>query len=148
MAPVVKKTDAVKKAAAAKKAVLKGTAKVQRKVITSTTFHRPKTLRLARVPKYVRKAVAKAPLLDQFKVIKFPLNTETAMKKVETHNTLVFVCDVRANKKQIADAVFKLYQVKAANVNTLVRPDGTKKAFVRLVADADALEVANKIGFI
>jgi large subunit ribosomal protein L23Ae len=28
------------------------------------------------------------------------------------------------------------------------RPDGQKKAYVRLTADADALDVANKIGFI
>ena len=28
------------------------------------------------------------------------------------------------------------------------RPDGKKKAYVRLTADHDALDVANKIGFI
>jgi hypothetical protein len=28
----------------------------------------------------------------------------------------------------------------------LVRPDGKKKAYVRLTADFDALEVANKVG--
>jgi large subunit ribosomal protein L23Ae len=30
----------------------------------------------------------------------------------------------------------------------LDRPDGTKKAYVRLTADHDALDVANKIGII
>ncbi|KAL9664503.1 hypothetical protein QQ045_019906 [Rhodiola kirilowii] len=33
-------------------------------------------------------------------------------------------------------------------VNTMIRPDGTKKAYVRLTPDYDALDVANKIGII
>ena len=33
-------------------------------------------------------------------------------------------------------------------VNTLVRPTGDKKAYVRLAPDYDALDVANKIGII
>ena len=43
------------------------------------------------------------------------------MKKIEEHNTLVFIVDVRANKRQIKDAVKKLYDVQAAKVNTLIR---------------------------
>jgi len=43
------------------------------------------------------------------------------MKKIEEHNTLVFICDIRANKRQIKDAVKKLYDVQAAKVNTLIR---------------------------
>lgn len=39
----------------------------------------------------------------------------------------------------------KLYDVQAAKVNTLIRPDGKKKAYVRLTADHDALDVANKV---
>lgn len=50
-----------------------------------------------------------------------PLNTESAMKKIEEHNTLVFVVDIRSNKRQIKDAVKKLYDVQAAKVNTLIR---------------------------
>merc|ERR1711939_270752 len=76
------------------------------------------------------------------------LNTESAMKKIEDHNTLVFIVDTKSNKRQIKDAVKKLYDVKALKINTLIRPDGRKKAFVRLEADVDALDVANKIGFI
>ena len=45
------------KAKAAKKAALKGTrSHAQRKVRTSVSFHRLKTLRLARDPKYPRKS--------------------------------------------------------------------------------------------
>jgi len=92
--------------------------------------------------------VPAAPVLDKFSVIKFPLTTESAMKKIEDNNTLVFITDVRANKHHIKDAVKKLYDIKVDKVNTLVRPDGQKKAYVRLTPDSDALDVANKIGII
>ena len=43
------------------------------------------------------------------------------MKKIEEHNTLVFLVDIRSNKRQIKDAVKKLWDVQAAKVNTLIR---------------------------
>ncbi|KAJ3527596.1 hypothetical protein NM688_g8109 [Phlebia brevispora] len=137
------------KAKAAKKAALAGTnSHAHTKKRTSVSFHRPKTLRLPRNPKYPRKSIPHATRLDEFRVIVSPLNTESAMKKIEEHNTLVFIVDIKANKRQIKDAVKKLYDVQAAKVNTLIRPDGRKKAYVRLTPDHDALDVANKIGFI
>ncbi|KAH0612373.1 uncharacterized protein H6S33_010425 [Morchella sextelata] len=137
------KTPANKKAADAKKAALKGThSKIARKVRLSTTFHRPKTLSLARDPKYPRKSVPHVPRLDQYKVIVHPLNTESAMKKIEENNTLVFIVDIKANKRQIKEAIKKLYDVDCVKVNTLIRPDGTKKAFARLTPDVDALDIA------
>ena len=81
-------------------------------------------------------------------VLKFPLTTESAMKKIEDNNTLVFMVDVRANKSQIKDAVKKMYDIQCKKINTLIRPDGLKKAYVRLTADYDALDIANKIGII
>ena len=70
------------------------------------------------------------------------------MKKIEDNNTLVFIVDVRADKKKIRDAVSQMYDIQIKKVNTLIRPDGQKKAYVRLTADFDALDVANKIGII
>jgi ribosomal protein L23 len=92
-----------------------------RKIRTSTTFNRPKTLKLARSPKYARKSVPHVPRLDQYKVLKTPLNTESAMKKIEENNTLVFIVDVKSNKRQIKDALKKMYDVTALKVNTLIR---------------------------
>jgi large subunit ribosomal protein L23Ae len=114
----------------------------------SVVFHRPTTLKHARAPKYPRKSAPAAARLDAFDVVKYPLTTESAMKKIEDNNTLVFVVDARADKRAVKDAVRALYDVQAAKVNTLVRPDGAKKAYVRLTADYDALDVANKIGII
>ncbi|PWN51106.1 putative RPL25-ribosomal protein L23a.e [Violaceomyces palustris] len=140
---------ATAKATAAKKAALKGTSGTKvRKVRTSVSFHRPKTLRLARAPRYPRKSIPHAPRMDAYKTILYPLNTESAMKKIEEINTLVFIVARSANKRQIKAAVKKLYDVEAAKVNTLIRPDGKKKAFIRLTPDQDALDVSNRIGFL
>ena len=43
------------------------------------------------------------------------------MKKIEEHNTLVFIVDIKANKRQIKDAVKKLYDVSVTKINTLIR---------------------------
>merc|ERR1711916_230971 len=122
--------------------------KTKKKIRTTVHFHRPKTLSLERKPKYPRRSAPRTNKLDQFAIIKHPLTTESAMKKIEDNNTLVFITDIRASKAQIKIAVKKLYSIDVAKVNTLVRPDGMKKAYVRLASDYDALDVANKIGII
>ena len=86
--------------------------------------------------------------MDAHNIIKHPLTTESAMKKIEDNNTLVFLVNIKANKHQIKADVKKLYDINIAKVNTLIRPDGQKKAYVKLAADYDALDVANKIGII
>nr|ABZ10465.1 ribosomal protein L23a-like (predicted) [Callithrix jacchus] len=70
------------------------------------------------------------------------------MKKTEGNNILVFIVDVKANKHQIKQAVTKLYDIDVAKVNTLIRPDREKKAYVQLAPDYTALDVANKIRII
>ncbi|KAL2408102.1 Large ribosomal subunit protein uL23 [Exophiala dermatitidis] len=145
-APTVKPKGSKKpsaKANQAAKATLKGIhSDKARKIRKSTTFHRPKTLVLSRSPKYPRKSIPHVPRLDEHKVIIHPLNTESAMKKIEEHNTLVFIVDTKANKRQIKDALKKLYDVDTVKINTLIRPDGKKKAFARLTTDVDALDIA------
>lgn len=88
---------------------------------TNTTFRRPKTLQLPRHPKYQRKSIYSAPRMDAFETLKQPLNTESAMKKIEDNNTLVFLVHISANKRQIKDALKKLHDVDAVSVNTLIR---------------------------
>ncbi|KAF0891838.1 hypothetical protein E2562_011016 [Oryza meyeriana var. granulata] len=144
-----KKGDAKAQALKAAKAVKSGTAKkTTKKIRTSVTFHRPKTLKKARDPKYPRVSTPGRNKLDQYQILKYPLTTESAMKKIEDNNTLVFIVDLKADKKKIKAAVKKLYDIQAKKVNTLIRPDGKKKAYVKLTPDYDALDVANKIGII
>merc|ERR1711907_236521 len=124
-------------------------AKAITKVRTSIKFHLPKTLKLARQPKYTRKYRPRVNKLDRYQILKYPLTTESAMKKIEENNTLVFVVDTRASKLQVKEAIRKMYeQIEVSKINTLIRPDGQKKAYVCLTPDFDALDVANKIGII
>ncbi|KAL4186510.1 hypothetical protein AMTRI_Chr09g14450 [Amborella trichopoda] len=150
-AAATKKADPKAQALKAAKAVKSGAStlkKKTKKIRTSVTFHRPKTLKKERNPKYPRISAPPRNKLDHYQILKFPLTTESAMKKIEDNNTLVFIVDIRADKKKIKAAVKKMYDIQAKKVNTLIRPDGKKKAYVRLTPDHDALDVANKIGII
>lgn len=77
-----------------------------------------------------------------------PSSGSLAEQKIEEHNTLVFIVDVKSNKRQIKDAIKKLYEVDTVKINTLIRPDGRKKAYARLSPEFDALDVANKAGYV
>ena len=107
---------------------------------TQVRFHRPKTLKLERKPQFLRRSALlkpRAEKLDKYDIIRHPLSTEKAMQKMENENTMVFIVDNRANKHMIKKAFEKLYSVKIRSVNTLNRPDGKKKAYIRLSADND-----------
>ncbi|CAG0896335.1 unnamed protein product [Cyprideis torosa] len=146
---VSQKSKAVKKAFSVQKKIVKGPRGTKvRKVRTKVRFYRPKVLHLPRMPKFPRKSAPSRNRMDAWSVIKHPLTTESAMKKIEDHNTLVFIVHTKANKHHIKQAVKQLYKIDVAKVNTLIRPDGKKKAYVRLAHDQDALDIANKIGII
>ncbi|VFV29093.1 ribosomal protein l23a-like [Lynx pardinus] len=123
MAPKVKKEAPAPPKAKAK--ALKA-----KKIRTSPTFRRPKVLHLRRQPKYPQKSASPRNKLYHYAIIKFPLTAESAMKRTEDNNTLGFIVDAKANKHQIKQAVKKLYDIDMAKVNTLIRPDGGKKAYV------------------
>eukprot|EP00931_Biecheleriopsis_adriatica_P084394 TRINITY_DN581_c0_g4_i1.p1 TRINITY_DN581_c0_g4~~TRINITY_DN581_c0_g4_i1.p1 ORF type:complete len:163 (-),score=42.53 TRINITY_DN581_c0_g4_i1:61-492(-) len=139
---------AEKKADKVAKAVKSSVSRKQKKVRTKVRFFRPKTLIKARDPKYPQKSVAHRGKVDKYSIIRCPVTTESAMKKIEEINTLVFLVDLKATKPKIKEAVRQLYDVQCAKVNTLIRPDGRKKAYVHLTQDYDALDVANRIGII
>lgn len=86
--------------------------------------------------------------MDKYSVVDYPVCTESSMKKIEDQNTLVFIVNRKANKFHVKQAVASLFDVKIVKVNTLIRPDGKKKAYVKLAADSDALDIANRIGVI
>eukprot|EP01033_Poteriospumella_lacustris_P005280 gene5281-3771_t len=146
--PADKGTKPVAKAAKAAGALKKGSGRKATRVHTKVHFYKPKTLKLARKPKVLARASKSVEGNKSFDVIKFPLTTESAMKKIEDHNTLVFIVNVTANKTQIKAAVQNLYDIKVQKVNTLIRPDGQKKAYVKLTSDFEAADVANRLAII
>eukprot|EP00441_Pelagodinium_beii_P037975 CAMPEP_0197643388 /NCGR_PEP_ID=MMETSP1338-20131121/16723_1 /TAXON_ID=43686 ORGANISM="Pelagodinium beii, Strain RCC1491" /NCGR_SAMPLE_ID=MMETSP1338 /ASSEMBLY_ACC=CAM_ASM_000754 /LENGTH=140 /DNA_ID=CAMNT_0043216639 /DNA_START=65 /DNA_END=487 /DNA_ORIENTATION=+ len=137
------------KAAKVAKAVKESISRKQKKIRTKVRFYRPKTLIKPRNPKYPSKSVeSRGDKMDKYRIIEYPVTTESAMKKIEEINTLVFIVNLKATKPKIKEAVHQLYDVKCAKVNTLITPDGKKKAYVHLTQDYDALDVANRIGII
>ena len=83
---------------------------------------------------------------DPNEVIIRPVVTEASLNSLERDNKLVFFVNRRANKNTIKWAVETLYEVVVVKVNTLIMPDGTKKALVRLAPEYSAADVATNLG--
>jgi large subunit ribosomal protein L23Ae len=83
-------------------------------------FRRPKTLRVRRKPKFPKRAAYPIKFQNDYDILRCPVNTEAAMRKVENLNTLVFVVDAKATKPMIKKAFERLYNVKCRKVNTLI----------------------------
>jgi len=79
-------------------------------------------------------------------IIKYPLITEKAVKLMESENKLLFVVDLKADKKEIKENVEKLFKVKVAKVNTLITSDGEKRAYVKLDKSTPAMDVITQLG--
>ena len=86
-------------------------------------------------------------LEDAQKLIIRPYITERTFDQIARENKLCFMVDNKASKKQVASAVEALYEVKVRDVNTLMSVGG-KKAFVRLVPEASATDLATKLGLV
>merc|ERR1712136_656884 len=120
---VTKAKVATTKALSTQRKVIKGINGTRsRKIRNSVQFRRPKTFRPPRNPKYPRLSAPKRSKMDAYNIIKHPLTTESAMKKIEDNNTLVFIVHTKANKHQIRTSVKKLYDIDVAKVNTLNPP--------------------------
>ena len=87
--------------------------------------------------------------MDASYIIVRPLVTEKGTYQSNELNTYAFRVHMKANKHQIKDAIEKLYNVKVADVRTLVRKGKpqrtkagykttaeTKRAIVKLEADS------------
>ncbi|XP_021724610.1 50S ribosomal protein L23, chloroplastic-like isoform X1 [Chenopodium quinoa] len=100
----------------------------------------PKTSKKNKKVKYPRR------VLDVYQILQVPIITEAAIKNIADENSLMFTVDVRADKKMIRDAICNFFGVKVRKINTLIRPDGTKKAYVMLSKEYNASDLAKKIG--
>lgn len=60
--------------------------------------------------------------LHLYDIIKRPVVTEKSVELSELNNQYVFEVDMRANKIQIADAVFRIFDVDVIDVRTMVMP--------------------------
>ncbi len=85
-------------------------------------------------------------MVDPNQIILGPVTTEAGLNAVDNENKLIFYVARTANKSMIRWAVETLYDVVVEKVNTLILPDGRKKAFVRLAPEYSAVDLATKLG--
>lgn len=85
--------------------------------------------------------------VDYCELITIPLG-HWVSHEVNDKNTFVFMLDFKANRKQNRQTVQRLCDIDVVKVNTLITPEGGKKAYVQLACDYVALDVANKIEII
>lgn len=122
-----------------------------RKVRHSMRFRLPRTYRTPARPRVARSPAAtvahreKAPF-DYHSVLLHPLPGDKNTQKLEKENVIVFAVSPKANKSQIREAFTKLYRASVRGVNTLNTFKGSKKAYIRLRNDKEALNLATKLG--
>jgi large subunit ribosomal protein L23 len=81
-------------------------------------------------------------------ILKYPLLSEDAVTLLEAENKITFIVDLRSDKHDVKRAVQELYEVRVAKVNTLITPEGDKKAFVKLTPDFKAADLAVRLGIL
>jgi large subunit ribosomal protein L23Ae len=131
--------------------IAKPVAKRGHAVRTKPRFYRTVTKTQKRQAKVLRslKTHAGAAETSEFgRILLQPLSSDKNMAKMERENTITFLVHSFSNKVQISHAFSKLYDAKVRSVTTLIRPDGQKKAYIRLAPGSDALKVASKIGIL
>jgi large subunit ribosomal protein L23 len=78
-------------------------------------------------------------------ILMHPIATEKAVGLVDKRNTITYIVDFRAGKKDIAKEFERMFGVKVAKVRTINLPTNTKKAFIKLAKEYKASDVAEKL---
>ena len=86
--------------------------------------------------------------MEPYKIIKYPLATEKAVRIMEMENKLVFIVDKKSSKPAIRQAIEEMFKVKVKKVNTTILPSGKKKAYVTLAPETPARDVATQLGML
>ncbi len=85
---------------------------------------------------------------DPYGIINFPKSTEKAVRLMEAENKLVFSVAKSATKKEIKEALEKIFSIKVEAVNTTIMPTGKKKAYVKLSPETPAIDIATQMGML
>ncbi len=80
-------------------------------------------------------------------IVRFVL-TEKSLRLAERENKITVIVRREATKKQIREAIEKLYNVKVVKVNTLITPEGEKKAYVKLSPEYSAMDLLSRLGLV
>lgn len=81
-------------------------------------------------------------------ILKYVHMTEKSMEMIDKNNAMVFVVDLKADKRKIKEEVEKRFNVKVEKVNTQIDRKGVKRAYIKLKKDYNALDIATKLGVV
>jgi large subunit ribosomal protein L23 len=81
-------------------------------------------------------------------VIDYPLISEDTVNLIEKENKITFIVNRNAEKNDIERAMSELYEADVESINTLITPDGRKKAYVRFKPDFKASDLAVRLGIL
>lgn len=85
---------------------------------------------------------------DPYDVVKYPLSTEKSIGLIRENNSLIFVVDKKANKKDVKNAIENLLKTKVESVNTNLNIDGRKLAYVKFAVGVPAMDIATQLGIL
>lgn len=83
--------------------------------------------------------------MDPYDIIYHPFVTEKTMNFMEKNNALEFVVKRDADKKQIKEAVEKMFEAKVKDINTRITKKG-KHAVVTFMPEFKAEDIGMRIG--
>jgi len=83
--------------------------------------------------------------MDPYDIIYHPYVTEKTMNFMEKNNALEFVVKRNANKKQIKEAIEKMFEAKVKDINTRITKKG-KHAIVIFMPEFKAEDIGMRIG--
>ena len=84
--------------------------------------------------------------MDLYSIIIKPHVSEKSMNLIEANNEIAFVVNRNANKRQIKRAFESLYEEEIERINTHISPKGEKIAFIKLVEEEMAEDIAVRLG--
>ena len=79
-------------------------------------------------------------------MIRYALATEKSIRLIEEQNKLVFVVDRKDKKQDIKKELEERFEMKVLQINTLITPQGQKKAYVKFASDSPAIDLATNLG--
>ena len=83
--------------------------------------------------------------MDPYKTVKYPLSTEKSIRLMESENKLIFVVDKKSTKKEIKEAIEKMFKVKVDGVKTYIM-NGKKRAYIKFAQENPAIDIATQLG--
>jgi len=81
-----------------------------------------------------------------FDVLIAPLTTEKSIRIMESENKLIFTVAKKATRNEVKTAIEQAFKVKVLRVNTMITPQGIKKAYITLSKETPAIDVASQLG--